>query len=159
MERTTRALPAAAIAIIPPIAAWLAGMIATFPHLEPWYVTLIKPSFSLPNWVFAPVWISLYFLMMVAAWRILRSDHPSKRLALSVFFGQLILNAAWSWMFFAAQSPLLGLVNIVPQLVFALVTTSLFFRIDRLAGWSLVPLCIWVGFATLLNLSIWWLNS
>jgi tryptophan-rich sensory protein len=77
---------------------------------------------------------------------------------LAAFFGQLVLNAAWSWMFFGANSTLLGLLNIVPQLVLIVVTIALFHRPDRIAAWCLVPLAAWVAYATLLNGSLWWLN-
>ena len=73
--------------------------------------------------------------------------------ALSLFFAQLALNAAWSWMFFATHNPLLGLINIVPQILVA------FYRIDRFAGWCLVPPATWACFATVLNFVIWKLNS
>ena len=69
------------------------------------------------------------------------------------------MNAAWSWMFFAAQSPLLGMVNIIPQLLLILVTIGLFYRLDKVAGLCLVPLAMWVSFASWLNLSILRLNG
>src|SRR5690242_21745239 len=81
------------------------GQIATFPNLEPWYQGLTKPSFNPPNWLFGPVWTALYALMGFALWRVLRSTSPLKRVAASLFYLQLLLNAAWSWMFFAAQNP------------------------------------------------------
>ena len=98
-------------------AASVVGQIATYPNLAPWYASLTKPSFNPPNWVFGPVWTTLYLLMAFSLWRVLRLPSGSmRRTALTLFFIQLALNAAWSWMFFAANSPLLGLVNIVPQL-------------------------------------------
>jgi benzodiazapine receptor len=78
--------------------------------------------------------------------------------ALTLFFIQLALNAAWSWMFFAANSPLLGLVNIVPQFALIVATVVVFYRLDRLAAYCLLPLSAWVAFATVLNFSIWLLN-
>ncbi|MGA9438764.1 MAG: TspO/MBR family protein [Pseudolabrys sp.] len=95
------------------------GQIATYPNLAPWYAGLVKPSFNPPNWIFAPVWTTLYALMAFALWRILRVRMPSgmhRRYMVGLFFLLLALNAAWSWMFFWAHSPLLGLINIVPQL-------------------------------------------
>lgn len=139
--------------------ALLLGQIATFPSLEPWYAGLRKPSFSPPNWLFGPVWTTLYVLMAFALWRVLRSDAPLKRVAVLLFYVQLLLNAAWPWMFFAAQSPALGMVNIVPQFISIVATIALFTRVDRLAGICLVPLAAWVGFATALNFEIWRLNS
>ncbi len=136
------------------------GQLATYPNLVPWYAGLVKPSFNPPNWVFGPVWTSLYLLMAFAAWRILRlPPSPAKRNALMLFAAQLVLNAAWSWMFFAAHSPALGMINIVPQLMVILATIGTFYRLDRLAALCLVPLALWVAFATALNFEIWRLNG
>lgn len=157
MERIS-SVRSALIAFLPVVAAWIAGMLATFPNLTPWYEGLVKPSFNPPNWVFGPVWISLYALMVIGAWRVIRSASHSRNSALILFFGQLALNAAWSWMFFAAHSPLMGLSNIALQLLLVIAATRQFFRVDRLAGWCLIPLCLWVAFAVTLNFSIWWLN-
>lgn len=147
-------IPAAAV-----VAASVLGQIATFPNLVPWYEGLAKPPFNPPNWVFGPVWTTLYVLMAFAAFRIHRlASSPGRSRTLALFYVQFALNAAWSWMFFAAHSPLLGLVNIVPQLALVIATVIAFYRADRLAGIVLAPLAFWVGFATLLNASVWWLN-
>ena len=137
------------------------GQIATYPNLAPWYAGLAKPGFNPPNWVFAPVWTALYALMALALWRILRlpGSFAERRRALLLFFVLLIFNAAWSWMFFWAHSPLLGLLNIGPQLAVVLVTLVLFARLDALAAICLVPLAVWVAFASVLNLAIWRLNG
>ena len=138
------------------------GQIATYPNLSPWYAGLIKPSFNPPNWVFAPVWTTLYVLMAFALWRVLRLSGPSdtrRRRAIGLFFLSLTLNAAWSWMFFWAHSPLLGLFNIAPQFVVLIATIVAFSRLDRLAAICLLPLAAWVAFATVLNAAIWWLNG
>ncbi len=139
----------------------LVGQLATYPNLVPWYAGLVKPSFNPPNWVFGPVWTTLYLMMAFAPWRILRLPEASaeRRRALGLLFVQLALNAAWSWMFFAANSPLLGLINIIPQILVIVATIVAFYRIDRMAGWCLVPLAAWVSFATILNFAIWKLNS
>jgi tryptophan-rich sensory protein len=135
--------------------------LATRPNLEPWYAGLAKPLFNPPNWVFAPVWTFLYILMAVALWRILclPADTPGRRLGLALFFVQLGMNAAWSWMFFGAQSPLLGMINILPQLIVIIVTVGAFRRLDKAAAGCLVPLAAWVGFASLLNFEILRLNG
>lgn len=136
------------------------GDIATQPNLSPWFAALVKPPFYPPNWVFGPVWTALYALMALALWRILRLPSSSARTAaLLLFFLQLALNAAWSWMFFWAHSPFLGLINIVPQALVIIATLTSFARLDRLAAWCLAPLLTWVSFASVLNFSIWWLNS
>ena len=148
------------IAICAVAAASIVGQLATVPNLAPWYGGLIKPSFNPPNWIFAPVWTALYALMAFALWRILRLKEASaaRRLALGLFFIQLALNAAWSWMFFGAHSPLLGIINIVPQWLIILTTIFAFSRLDRTAAWCLLPLTIWVAFASILNFMIWRLN-
>ena len=149
----------ALIAIAAVATAMVVGQIATYPNLAPWYASLTKPSFTPPNWIFGPVWTTLYLLMAFSVWRILRlPDGSMRRTALTLFFIQLALNAAWSWMFFAANSPLLGLVNIVPQFALIVATVVLFYRLDRLAAYCLLPLSAWVAFATVLNFSIWLLN-
>jgi translocator protein len=138
------------------------GQIATYPNLAPWYAGLVKPSFNPPNWIFAPVWTTLYALMAFSLWRILRVRMPSgmhRRYMVGLFFLLLALNAAWSWMFFWAHSPLLGLINIVPQLGVVIATVVSFARVDRLAAFCLLPLAAWVAFAAVLNTAIWLLNN
>ena len=149
-----------AIAIV--AATSILGQIATYPNLVPWYAGLAKPDFNPPNWIFAPVWTTLYALMAFALWRILRvqkSPGTYRHYAIGLFLLLLALNAAWSWMFFWAHSPLLGLINIVPQFVVILATIISFARLDGLAAICLLPLAAWVAYATALNAAIWLLNS
>jgi benzodiazapine receptor len=150
-----------AVAVVSVSLVSFIGQLATRPNLASWYVGLVKPAFNPPNWVFAPVWTTLYVLMAFAVWRILRlpSETPGRRRALILFFAQLGANAAWSWMFFAAHSPLMGMINIVPQIVLILATIASFHRLDRLAALCLMPLSAWVGFACVLNFEIWRLNG
>ena len=116
---------AGAIAIIAVMATLLSGQLATTPAL-PWYETLAKPSFNPPTWVFAEVWATLYALMAYSLFRVLRMREQSQERtrAIILFFVMLALNAAWSWMFFGARSPLLGLINIVLQLAITLVNVG-----------------------------------
>lgn len=149
------------LAIIVVVAASAAGQLATFPNLIPWYAGLVKPSFNPPNWIFGPVWTALYALMAFSVWRILRlpATSSARPLALTLFFLQLALNTAWSWMFFGANNPLLGVINIVPQFLIIVTTAVVFHRLDRIAAWCLVPLAAWVAFAGVLNVAIWRLNG
>lgn len=141
--------------------ASVAAQIATYPNLAPWYSSLVKPAFNPPNWIFAPVWTILYALMAFAVWRILRLPQTSaaRRSALTLFFVQLTLNVAWSWMFFGANSPLLGIINIIPQLLVIIAAVVAFYRLDKAAAWCLAPLAAWVAFASALNVAIWRLNG
>jgi translocator protein len=149
------------LAIIAVATASAIGQLATYQNLTPWYAALTKPSFNPPSWMFAPVWTTLYVLMAIAVWRILKSPDASagRRWALSLFFIQLVLNAAWSWMFFGANNPLLGVFNIIPQFLVILATVVAFYRLDKMAAWCLMPLAVWVAFAGVLNVAIWRLNG
>jgi tryptophan-rich sensory protein len=138
----------------------LLGQAATLPNIAPWYQGLAKPGFTPPNAVFAPVWTLLYALMALAFWRILiQPKQKVRNLAIGLFLAQLALNAIWSFAFFAAHSPLLGLIDIVPQELLIIATAILFWRLDRLAGLCLAPLALWVGYAAALNFAIWRLNG
>jgi benzodiazapine receptor len=160
-NRLTGDIVLAVLAVVSVATASILGQFASYPNLRPWYAGLAKPSFNPPDWVFAPVWTTLFILMAFAVWRILRLPRrrPLRDQALVLFYVQLALNAAWSWMFFGAHSPWLGLINIVPQFMVILATLMLFRRLDEIAGWCFVPLAAWVGFACVLNFEIWRLNG
>jgi translocator protein len=135
------------------------GSLFTTPAIPTWYQTLHKPFFTPPNWIFSPVWISLFVLMGVSlflVWR--RQDHPKAKTALIFFFIQLILNILWSAAFFGLKSPLLGLMDIVLLWIAILFTILNFFKVSKFAGALLIPYLLWVSFATLLNFSLWILN-
>jgi benzodiazapine receptor len=157
---TANDLRLAILAFAAVTAASVAGQIATYPNLAGWYAGLNKPAFNPPNWIFAPVWTILFVLMAFSLWRILRLPPSRPRSnALILFLIQLALNATWSWAFFTAHSPLLGLIDIVPQLAIIVMTIIAFGRLDRLAACCLAPLAAWVTFAAILNVSIWRLNA
>ena len=138
----------------------LAGVMGSFftrPAIAGWYATLEKPSFTPPDWVFAPVWITLYSLMGVAAYLVWRKGLGEKqvRQALILFGGQLILNALWSWVFFGLRSPLAGFVEISVLAVVLIFTIQSFFKVSKPAGALLIPYFLWIAFASGLNLTIW----
>jgi translocator protein len=133
-----------------------AGMV-TAPNIAGWYSTLAKPSFNPPNWVFAPVWTTLYVLIAIAAWRVWRVTGLTSR-AMLYWFVQLALNFAWSFIFFGAHQTGLALIEIAVLWLAILMTMAAFFRIDRTAGLLFVPYLAWVSFAGFLNFSIWQLN-
>jgi benzodiazapine receptor len=144
----------------PILAAGMLGNFATLPNIAPWYDGLVKPPLNPPNWVFGPVWSLLYLLMGVAFYRILRSpDSSRRRRPIWLFAAQLAFNTAWSFAFFAAHSPLLGLVVILPLEALILATIDAFRRIDGVAAACLVPYALWVAFATYLNAAIFALNG
>ena len=136
------------------------GGAITATSVDTWYQALEKPPFNPPDWVFAPVWIALYVLMAIAAWRVwrLRSSEVTGK-ALAVFAVQLGLNLSWSFLFFGLQRIDLALVEIVILLWAIITNTIMFWRIVRLAGLLLVPYAAWVTYATVLNASLWLLNE
>jgi tryptophan-rich sensory protein len=150
----------ALIAIVPVVAVSLLGNAVTMPQIPSWYPTLVKPPFNPPNWIFGPVWTTLFALMAFGVWRILRlpAGTPGKGGALVAYHVQLALNLAWSCVFFGLHSLIGGIVVIVPFLAMILVTIASFRPLDRLAANLQWPYVAWVSFATLLNVSIWWLN-
>jgi benzodiazapine receptor len=135
------------------------GGIATASSVGTWYQALAKPSFNPPDWLFAPVWTALYFMMAVAGWRVWRRDGLRDAWwALSLFGLQLMLNLAWSIVFFGLRSIGAALIEIVVLLIAVLATTVVFWRRDRAAGALFVPYASWVAFATVLNAALWQLN-
>jgi translocator protein len=130
--------------------------------IRTWYVTIEKPSFNPPNWIFAPVWSVLFVMMGVAGgliWHQIDSNREVVKKAL-VFFGiQLLLNALWSYLFFGLHNPMLALVEIILLWLLIYETYLKFVKIDKVAGYLLLPYLAWVSFAMVLNGSIWWLNK
>jgi len=132
------------------------GSLFTTPAIPTWYATLKKPFFTPPNWIFGPVWISLFILMGISlfyVWR--RPDHPEFKKALIFFFVQLILNVLWSLAFFGLRLPLLGLVDIILLWIAILLTIQTFLKVSKFAGVLLIPYLLWVSFAALLNFTLW----
>ncbi|AEQ51007.1 TspO and MBR related proteins [Pelagibacterium halotolerans] len=133
------------------------ALIGTQTAPGPWYAGLEKPPFNPPNWIFGPVWFTLYVLIAVAGWRTFLAAPFSAAMAL--WTGQMILNWAWSPAFFAAQSLWLALAIIVPMLVLILAYSVNRWRNDRVSALLFVPYAAWVSFATLLNASLIVLNT
>ena len=135
------------------------GGVITADNVNAWYPTLRKPPFNPPNWIFGPVWTTLYILMAVAAWRIWLAQGRLLIGAPMVLYGvQLALNLLWSILFFGLQAIGLALVDIIALLAAIVATTLAFWRIDQLSGLLFAPYLAWVAFASVLNASIWWLN-
>lgn len=135
----------------------LAGGIVTRPALEGWYARLEKPPFNPPNWLFPPVWTTLFLFMGVALWLVLRADPEagSRGLALGLFGVQLGLNVLWSVLFFGLRSPGLAMVELVFFWAALVATTVLFFPLSTVAGVLFLPYLAWVSFAGILNFELW----
>ena len=135
------------------------GIPLTSNAVATWYQDLLRPPWTPPGFVFAPVWTGLYLIMAFAAWMIWREDRaPDRRPALILFAVQFLLNIAWTPIFFGARLFALAAVEIVLLWFSVLFCILAFRRVRPLAAWIMLPYLAWVGFACLLNVSIWWLN-
>lgn len=136
------------------VGGWFTGT-----SVKTWYPGLLKPAGTPPSWVFGPVWSILYLLMAIAAWLVWQERHSHNVwLPLALFFGQLLLNAAWSLIFFGLPRPGLALIEIVILLTAIVLTAISFSEYSRYAFWLMTPYAIWVGYATYLNFGLWQLN-
>jgi len=121
-----------------------------------WYQSLQKPFFNPPNWIFGPVWTTLYVMIGIAGARTWIRKPMGTRMRL--WFTQMVLNFLWSPMFFGMQSPTGALVVIIPMLICIIAFITLTYSRDGISMWLFVPYALWVAFATMLNASIDWLN-
>ncbi len=165
MEDTTtkpkglRRLQMALLAFAPVVAAAALGNAATLPNISGWYAGLVKPPLNPPDWIFGPVWTALYLAIAFAFYKILSAAPSQQRSrAIVVFLLQLTLNAGWSFAFFGAHNPSLGLLVVLALEASIGVTIMLFRGINQTAARLLWPYAAWVAFATYLNAGIWWLN-
>lgn len=149
--------------IVSIIIAQLAGILGSFftvASVNSWYLTINKPNWNPPGWLFGPVWISLYTLMGIAAYLVWqkRDLGQSVKVALIVYGVHLVLNALWSIIFFGLKNPGLALIEILILLFFIVLTMILFYKIRPISFWLLLPYLFWTSFATFLNFTIWNLN-
>ena len=136
------------------------GSILTTPSIATWYATLRKPPWTPPNWLFGPVWTALYLGMAVAVWLVWRqAGFSPARLALTLFALQLVLNVAWSGIFFRMRLPGAAFLEVVLLWLFILLTAIAFWPVSRTASWLLVPYLTWVTYAAALNAAIWRMNA
>jgi len=156
--------------------AGLIGSVGTATTIDTWYAVLAKPQFSPPNWIFGPVWLTLYTLMGIAlylvwiqiqkptgilAWfkyKLTRKKREKILSAIIFFMIHLAVNALWSLVFFGAKD--LGAAFVVIVLLWAMIIVLIkeFFAIDKRAAFLLIPYLVWASFAAVLNYSIWMLN-
>lgn len=141
--------------------AGIIGSIFTISSIPSWYSTLAKPWFTPPNWAFGPVWITLYALMGIAIYLIYETkvkDKKTKKLAITLFAIQLILNTLWSIVFFGAHNIFGGLAIIVFLWLFIAATMVKFYEINKTSYILMIPYLLWVSLATALTYWVWVLN-
>ena len=135
------------------------GGYATASSVDGWYADLVKPSWNPPNWIFGPVWSTLYLMMAIAAWLVWKNKGFEKsKIALGWFVYQLLLNLLWSLLFFGLEQTGWAVVEIVALWTAIAITIVLFYQHSKLAAGLLVPYLLWVSFAAFLNYTIWSTN-
>ena len=148
------------ISIAVPLAVGFSSSLFTRPEIDSWYKTIQKPDWQPPNWLFGPVWTTLYILMGIALYLVWKSNvqESKKRPAIILWTIQLVLNFFWSFIFFRLHQLGLALAEIIVLWIFILLTIFSFARINKLAAWLLVPYISWVSFASILTYTIYQLN-
>lgn len=152
-------------ALILPCLVWIIICLAiaslsswiTHASLPTWYFALHKPSFNPPNWVFAPVWTTLYIMIGISG-GIIWHYRQQMRSAFNFYLFQLLFNFAWSFLFFGAHLIGAALIDMVLLVIFIFLTITASIRKHKVAAWLLVPYLAWVLFALTLNFKLWQLN-
>ena len=144
--------------ILPLAIGAIAGMF-TSQSIPDWYATLNRPSFNPPNWIFGPVWTTLYLLMGISLFLIWKQDKSKERnLAIWVFLLQLLLNFGWSFIFFYFNMIGLALIEIILLWISIVIMLILYYKIKPIAAYINIPYFLWVTFAAILNASYYFLN-
>lgn len=146
------------ISLLLPLATGFLGSFSTMSSIEGWYARLNQPTLAPPNWVFGPVWTTLYLMMGYAFFLIWKSDYKKKSLALGVFLLQLVLNGIWTPIFFGAENLALALGVIIALDIAVIATIILFYKIKKPAAYLLLPYLAWTLFASYLNYQFLMLN-
>jgi benzodiazapine receptor len=147
------------VSIILPLALGAIAGMFTSQSVPEWYATLNSPSFNPPNWIFGPVWTTLYILMGISLFLIWKQDMSKARnLAILVFMFQLLLNFGWSFIFFYFNKIGFALIEIILLWISIVVMLVLFYKIKPIASYINIPYLLWVTFATVLNGSYYFLN-
>ena len=135
--------------------AW-GGLVTSF-YKEPWYSSIIKPEFNPPDWIFAPVWITLYIAMSVAVWLIWINPKRVEKI-IYIYFIHLLINGSWSLFFFGLHLILVSLIIIAVIIFFAIWLMKLYYPINKISSFLMVPYLLWLSYAFLLNFYIFILN-
>ncbi len=133
------------------------GSISTYAHKEPWYSTLIKSGFNPPDWVFAPIWTSLYIFMTIAIWSAWHKSHRDINLVY-FYMIHLLFNTTWSIVFFVFHNILLALINLIILILFIIILIFKFKNVSKLSFYLMIPYLLWCFYALFLNSTLLYLN-
>lgn len=153
--------PKILISVVTCLLVGFIGGISTADALTTWYPSLVKPSFNPPDWIFAPVWTTLYIMMGISVGLVWHGGWEKREVqnAVMTFLAQLVFNGLWSVVFFGMRSPGGALIIIVILWLLIVRTVRKFHPINRISAYLLIPYLLWVTFALVLNFSIYWLNQ
>ena len=144
--------------LLPLAIGGIAGIFTT-EAIPGWYATLNQPSFNPPNWVFGPVWTTLYTIMGISLFLIWKRDTSKQRnQAILIFLVQLLLNFCWSFFFFYFKMIGIALIDIVALWIMIIVMLVHFYKLKPVAAYINIPYLLWVTFATALNGAYFFLN-
>lgn len=146
------------ISLLLPQLTGFIGSYFTIQAIPTWYATLNKPSFSPPNWLFGPVWLTLYLMMGVALYLNWIKKSKLAKCNVRLFFIHLFFNAIWTPIFFGAKNTLLALYIIIMIWLFIVTMIFKFWKVNKVSSLLLVPYLLWVSFASILNYFLWRLN-
>ena len=133
------------------------GGLATVSFKEPWYSLLIKPNFNPPDWIFAPVWTTLYLMMTIAVWTFWHSKNRDMN-TVYIYFIHLIFNTTWSIVFFVFHKIFLALLVLIILIALIILLMQRFKKITLVSYYLMIPYLLWCLFALLLNVSLIILN-
>jgi benzodiazapine receptor len=133
------------------------GALATIGFKEPWYSLITKPSFSPPDWIFAPVWTTLYLMMTIAIWFFWHSKNKDIN-TIYIYLIHLIFNTTWSVVFFVFNNIFLAFLVLIVLIVLIILLIVRFKRVNMLSYYLMIPYLLWCCFALTLNINLILLN-
>ena len=137
--------------------ASLIGGLATISFKEPWYSFLNKPSFNPPDWIFAPVWTSLYLMMTIAIWIFWHNKNRDMN-TVYIYFIHLVFNTTWSVVFFVFHHMLLAFIVLIALIGLIIILIFRFKRVNLVSSFLMLPYVMWCSFALILNFNLILLN-
>jgi translocator protein len=147
------------VSLILPLSVGAVAGIFTAQGVQEWYLTLNRPSFNPPNWIFAPVWTTLYILMGISLFLIWKMEiSKARNLAILAFTIQLLFNFSWSFIFFYFNMLGIALAEIILLWISIVIMLVLFYRIKPITAYMNIPYLLWVSFASALNGAYYMLN-
>ena len=137
--------------------ASLIGGMATINFKEPWYSQLIKSSYNPPDWVFAPIWTTLYLMMTLAIWFYWHSKNREMN-TVYIYFIHIVFNTTWSIVFFGLHQIFLALIVLMILIVLIIILILKFKRVNYVSSYLMIPYLLWSCYALFLNLNLYILN-